>query len=175
MATWICNRHLKWRQEPRACYTEWSKSEEEKQTLRINTYIWNLERWYWQTYTQGRSRDTDVENRLVDTAGERESRTNREHRHIYSQFSSVAQSCPTLVTPWTVAHQASLSITNFQSLPKLMSITISSSVVPFFSCSQSFSASGPFQMSQLFASGGQSIGASVSTSVLPIVFRVDFL
>ena len=99
MATWICNRHLKWRQEPRACYTEWSKSEEEKQTLRINTYIWNLERWYWQTYTQGSSRDTDVENRLVDTAGERESRTNREHRHIYIQFSSVAQSCLTLCDP----------------------------------------------------------------------------
>ena len=38
------------------------------------------------------------------------------------QFSSVAQSCPTLSTPWTVARQASLSITNSQSLLKLMSI-----------------------------------------------------
>ena len=38
------------------------------------------------------------------------------------QFSSVAQSCPTLETPWTAAHQASLSITNSQSLLKLMSI-----------------------------------------------------
>ena len=46
--------------------------------------------------------------------------------------------------------------------------TISSSVVPFSSCPQSFSASGSFQMSQLFASGGQSIGASASTSVLPM-------
>ena len=46
--------------------------------------------------------------------------------------------------------------------------TISSSVVPFFSCPQSFPASGSFQMSQLFASGGQSIGASASTSVLPM-------
>ena len=44
--------------------------------------------------------------------------------------------------------------------------TISSSVVPFFSRLQSFSASGSFLMSQLFASGGQSIGASASTSVL---------
>ena len=43
---------------------------------------------------------------------------------------------------------------------------ISSSVVPFSSCPQSFSASGSFPMSQLFASGGQSIGASASTSVL---------
>ena len=45
---------------------------------------------------------------------------------------------------------------------------ISSSVVPFFSCLQSFPASGFFQMSQLFASGGQSIVVSASTSVLPM-------
>ena len=46
--------------------------------------------------------------------------------------------------------------------------TISSSVVPFSSCPQSFPASGSFQMSQLFASDGQSIGVSASTSVLPV-------
>jgi len=46
--------------------------------------------------------------------------------------------------------------------------TISSSVVPFSSHLQSFPASGSFQMSQLFASGGQSIGVSASTSVLPM-------
>ena len=46
--------------------------------------------------------------------------------------------------------------------------TISSSVVPFSSCPQSFPASGSFQMSQIFAWGGQSIGVSASTSVLPI-------
>ena len=46
--------------------------------------------------------------------------------------------------------------------------TISSSVVPFSPCPQSFPASGSFQMSQLFASGGQSIGVSASTSVLPM-------
>ena len=44
--------------------------------------------------------------------------------------------------------------------------TISSSVVPFSSCPQSFPASGSFQMSQLFTSGGQSIGVSPSASVL---------
>ena len=44
--------------------------------------------------------------------------------------------------------------------------TISSSVIPFSFCLQSVSASGSFQMSQLFASGGQSIGVSASTSVL---------
>ena len=46
--------------------------------------------------------------------------------------------------------------------------TISSSVVPFSSCLQSFPASGSFQMSQLFASSGQSTGVSASTSVLPM-------
>ena len=46
--------------------------------------------------------------------------------------------------------------------------TISSSVIPFSSCPQSFPASGSFQMSQLFASGGQSIGVSASTSVPPM-------
>ena len=46
--------------------------------------------------------------------------------------------------------------------------TISSSVVPFSSCLQSLPASGSFQMSQLFASGGQSIGVSASASVLPV-------
>ena len=44
--------------------------------------------------------------------------------------------------------------------------TISSSVIPFSSCPQSFPASGSFPMSQLFTSGGQSIGVSASTSVL---------
>ena len=46
--------------------------------------------------------------------------------------------------------------------------TISSFVVPFSSCPQSFPASGSFPMSQLFVSGGQSIGVSASTSVLPM-------
>ena len=46
--------------------------------------------------------------------------------------------------------------------------TISSSVIPFSSCLQSFPTSGSFQMSQLFASGGQNIGVSASTSVLPM-------
>ena len=46
--------------------------------------------------------------------------------------------------------------------------TISSSVVPFSSCLQSFPASGSFQLSQFFQSGGQSIGVSASASVLPV-------
>ena len=46
--------------------------------------------------------------------------------------------------------------------------TISSSVIPFSSCPQSFPASGSFPICQLFASGGQSIGVSASASVLPM-------
>ena len=82
-------------------------------------------------------------------------------------FSSVAQSCPTLCDPMDCSLQASLSITNSQSLLKLMSIESvmpSNHLIqpshplsfPFSSCLQSFPASGSFQMSQLFSSGGQS-------------------
>ena len=92
--------------------------------------------------------------------------------HTYFQFSrSVASDS---ATPWTTARQASLSITNSQSPPNPRPLswwchpTISSSVVHFSSCPQSFPASGSFQMSQLSASGGQSIGVSASTSVLPM-------
>ena len=46
--------------------------------------------------------------------------------------------------------------------------TISSSVIPFSSCLQSFPTSGSFQMSQTFTSGGQNTGVSASTSVLPM-------
>ena len=81
------------------------------------------------------------------------------------QFSSLAQSCPT-VTPWTAAHQASLSITNSRNFLKLTSIELV--VVPFSSYPQSFPASESFAMSQLFAWGGQSIGNSASASVLPM-------
>ena len=52
---------------------------------------------------------------------------------------------------------------------------ISSSVVPFSSCLQSFPASGSFPMSQFFTSGGQSIGVSASTSVLPVNIQDWFL
>ena len=91
------------------------------------------------------------------------------------QFSSVQSlSCAQFfANPWPAPLQASLSITNYWSLLKLMSIqsvmpsTISSSVVPFYSFPQSFPASGSLQMSQLFTLGGQSIGVSASASVLP--------
>ena len=90
------------------------------------------------------------------------------NRGALVQFSSVAQSCPTLCAPmncstpcFPVHHQ----------VPELAQTyvhpTISSSVIPF-SCLQSSPASGSFPMTQFFASGGQSIGASASISVLPI-------
>ena len=74
------------------------------------------------------------------------------------------------VTPWTAAHQASLFLTSSWSLLKLMSIesVMPSNHLPFSSCLQPFPASRSFLMSQLFASGGQSIGASVPASVLPM-------
>ena len=53
--------------------------------------------------------------------------------------------------------------------------TLSSSVIPFSSCPQSFPAWRSFPMSQLFLSGGQSIGLSASTSVCPLNTRTDLL
>ena len=53
----------------RDCHTEWSKSEREKQISCINAYMWNLEKWYRWTGLQGRSWDTDVENKRMDTKG----------------------------------------------------------------------------------------------------------
>ena len=78
------------------------------------------------------------------------------------------------VTPWIAAHQASLSITNSQSSPRLMSIESvmpSSHLIlccPLLLLPQSLPASGSFPMSQLFAWGGQSIGVSALASVLPM-------
>ena len=85
------------------------------------------------------------------------------------QFSSVGQSCLTLCDPMNcsmpglpVHHQLSNSCpSSWWCHP-----TISSSVVPFSSFPQSFPTSGYFQISQFFASGGQSTGVSASTSVL---------
>ena len=91
-------------------------------------------------------------------------------------------------TPWTAAHQTTCPSpapgvhSNSCPLSRWCHPTISSSVVPFFSCPQSFPASGSFQMSQLFTSGGQSIGVSFSLNIRPsnedpglISFRMDCL
>ena len=81
------------------------------------------------------------------------------------------------VTPWTAAQRASLSITNSWSLLRPMSTELvmpSNQIIlchPFFSCPQSFPASGSFPKSQFFASGGQSIGVPASASVLPMTIQ----
>ena len=92
------------------------------------------------------------------------------------QFSSVQSlSCVWLfVTPWTTAHQASLSITNSQSPHKPMSIESvmrSNHLIlcrPLLLLPSIFPSIRSFQINQLSASGGQSIGVSVSTSVPPM-------
>ena len=94
-------------------------------------------------------------------------------------FNSVQSlSCVQLfATPWTAARQASLSITNSWSLLKPMSIEsvmpsnhliLCHPFLPFSFCPQSFPEKGSFPVSQLFASGGQSIGVSAFASVLPM-------
>ena len=52
------------------CHTEWSKSEREKEISYINAYMWNLEKWYRWFYLQSRCKDTDVENKCMDTKEE---------------------------------------------------------------------------------------------------------
>ena len=78
------------------------------------------------------------------------------------------------VSPWTSAHQAFCPsptpriYSNSSPLSQWCHPTISSSVIPFSSCLQSFLASGSFPISQLLASGGQSTGVPASASVLPV-------
>ena len=95
--------------------------------------------------------------------------------HILSvQFSSITQSCPTLCDPMDCSTPG---FPVHHELPELAqthvhwvgdAIQPSHPVVPLSSCLQSFPASGSFAMSQLLASGDQSIGVSASTSVLPM-------
>ena len=98
------------------------------------------------------------------------------NKHILQQqLLLVVQSLsrvPLFVTPWTPAHQAPLSFTISLSLLRFMSIeSVSNNFILFCLlsfCPQSFPMSGSFPMSWFFASGGQSIGASASASVLPM-------
>ena len=63
---WVSSSEM---DEPRPCYTEWSKSEREKISY-INTYTWSLERQYWWNYLCDSNGDTDIEKRRVGTAWE---------------------------------------------------------------------------------------------------------
>ena len=97
------------------------------------------------------------------------------------KFSSVAQSYLTLCQPHGLQH-ACLPCpsptpgvySNSCPSSQWRHSTISSSAIPFSSCLQSSPASGSFQMSQFFTSGGQSIGISASASVLPMNIQDRF-
>ena len=96
--------------------------------------------------------------------------------YIPLQFSSVQSLSHVrlFVTSWTAACQASLSISNSRSLLKLMpseSVMPSNHLIlcrPLLLPPSTFPSMGAFPVSQLFASGGQSIGVSGSASVLPM-------
>ena len=104
------------------------------------------------------------------------------HSSVNQLCCSVAQSCLILYNPmdcntpgFPVLHYL-LELLTLMPVESMMS---SNHLVLVPSCLQSFPASGSFQMSQLFASGGQSIGVSASASVLPmniqlISFRIDW-
>ena len=97
------------------------------------------------------------------------------------QFSSIQSfsSVQLFATPWTAAHQVPCPSPTTRaysnSCPSWCHPTISSSVVPFPSRLQTFPASESFPMSQFFVPGGQSIGVSVSTSVLSMNIQDCFL
>ena len=90
------------------------------------------------------------------------------------QFSSVAQSCPTLCDPWTAACQASLSITNSRSLLKLMSIELVMPSNHLILCQPLFLLPSVFPSIRVFSNEsvlhimGPNIEVSASTSVLPM-------
>ena len=107
------------------------------------------------------------------------------HTHIYiyqfSSVQSVAQSCLTVCDPMDcrtpglpVYHQLP-EFTQTRPLCQWSHPTISSSANPFSSHLQSFSASGTFQMSQLFTSGGQRIKLHLQHQSFQWIFRTDFL
>ena len=86
---------------------------------------------------------------------------------------SSVQSCPTLWDPVDcstpdLCPSPTPRIYSIMSIESVMPSNISSSFIPFSSYLQSFPATGSFQMSQFLASGGQSIGVSALTSVLPV-------
>ena len=102
------------------------------------------------------------------------------HAALSIQFSSVAQSCLTLCDPMNhstpglhVHHQLAESTQiHVHGVGDAILPSHPLLPVPFSSCPQAFPASGSFQMSQLFAIGGQSIGVAASKSVLPMNTQV---
>ena len=99
---WVSSKEV---DEPRAYYTEWSKSEREKQILYTNAYVWNLEICYWWNYLQGSNEDRHRQQAYEHGSGVRKvsvgrmERVTRKLTFSSVQFSSFAQSCPTLCDP----------------------------------------------------------------------------
>ena len=134
----------------------WKDPLEKKVTTRSSIPVWKIP---WTEEPGG-----------LQSRGQKESDTTEWPSVQFSSVQSLSH-VRRFVTPWTAARQASLSITNSQSLLKLMSIKLvmpSSHLILFSSCPQSLPASGSFPMSQLFTWDGQSIGVSASASVLPM-------
>ena len=134
-----------------------------KDKYHIISLMWNLKKWYKWIYLQ-----TDPQNKLKGRGGRDELEINR----YTLQFSrsvvpdslwphGLQHARPPCPSPTPRVHPNSCPLSQW------CHPTISSSIVPF-SCLQSFPASGSFPMSQLFKSGGQSTGASASTSVHPM-------
>jgi len=124
-------------------------------------------------YKANHTYDTCSKNTESQFSGKilKEAREKQTH-YVSDQFSSVGQSCLTLQPhePQHTRPPGPSPTPGIHPNPCLSSwwchLTISSSVVPFSSCPQYFPASESFLMSQLFTSGGQSIGVSASKSVL---------
>ena len=149
----------------------------------------NGKRWSWSQLLQGlcgelKSYCPDVEESFVLSKSsfwfglwQRFGKELMVDQRSSAQFSSVAQSCPTLCDPMNCSTPGLPGVhPNPCLLSRWCHPTISSSVIPF-SCPQSFPASGFFQMSQLFTSGRQSIG-SFSFNISPfnkhpgLIFRI---
>ena len=107
-------------------------------------------------------------------SGQVDSLSLSQHGNPILPFSSIIQLCPTLCNPRTATQQASLSITNSQSLLKLMSIELVMPPNHLILCHtlllppSIFPSIRVFSNESFFASGGQSIGVSASASVSPM-------
>ena len=120
------------------CWTEWTKTTHQTESVP----------WYWEKRQEAPCKQLLLFSRSVVS-------DSLQHRGL--QHARVPCLSP---SPKVCSNSCPLSLWGHP--------TISSSVTPFSSCPQSFPASGSFPVSWLFASGGQSIGASVLASVLPM-------
>ena len=93
---------MRWMNLEPIVQSHYTKSEREKQILYTIAYIWNLEKWYWWTYLQGSSGDTDIENRPVDTVGEEEGGWNKSREQQWNIHITVCK----IDSQWGLIHDA---------------------------------------------------------------------